>query len=101
MRDYVGKKLQGDFTLQLLITRQPDDAHSAATENFDQGVATEQLLTGRKLALRHVRRAAGSLVAHPVRVMLKKTAIKPKTANVSLTPHTASSAKISSRSRFL
>src|SRR5207253_6425318 len=53
-----------------------DDAHSATSENFDQGVATEQLLTGRKLALRHVRRAAGSLVAHAVRVIMTRSEIK-------------------------
>jgi hypothetical protein len=36
--------------------------------------------------LRHVRRAAGSLAAHPARIILQETARKPKPANLNCWP---------------
>ena len=38
----------------------------------------EESLSGDKLTLHHVRHAAGSLAAHPARIILDEMAIKPK-----------------------
>ena len=74
----VRQKLQRDLPLQLFIARQPDNAHSAAPKNPNECVAAEEFLSADKLALRHVRGTAGSLAAHPARILLEETAIKPK-----------------------
>src|SRR5439155_11864627 len=64
-------------------------------------VTAEKSLSADKLTLRHVRRAAGSLAAHAISIMLEEKAIKPKTTHASLTPHTASSEESFPSSRFL
>ena len=101
MHDNVGQKLERDLALQLFIARHPDNPHPASAQNLNERVAAEKSLSADKLTLRHVRRVAGSLVAHPARIMPEETAIKPKTGNASLTRHTASRQKFFRRHGFL
>jgi hypothetical protein len=87
VHDRIGKKFQRDFSFQLFIVRQPDNSHPASAQNLNQRVTAEESLSVDKLALRHVRRAAGSLAAHVVRILLEETAIKPKQLTLTVRRH--------------
>src|SRR6478735_7256050 len=78
VHDQIGKKLERDLAFQLFVPRQPDNPHAAAPKDLDQSVTAEEFLSADKLTLRHVRRPAGSLAAHPARILLEETATKPK-----------------------
>src|SRR5437588_11198860 len=78
MHDYVGKKLQGDFTLQFLIPRQAHNAHPASPENLDQRVAAEEFLPADILAQRRIQSGAGHVITHLTSLMTGKTEIKRK-----------------------
>src|SRR6476646_8973941 len=54
----IGKKFQRDLAFQFLIARQPDNAHSAASKNFDQRVTAEKLLPAPILTERRLRHVA-------------------------------------------
>src|SRR5436190_17567003 len=64
MHDDVGEKFQRDLTFQLFIARQPHDAHSAASKNFDQRVTAEKFLPAPILTERRLRHVARALVNH-------------------------------------
>src|SRR5437762_318354 len=55
LKHQIRKKLQRDFSFQFLITRQPDDAHSAAPKNLYQGVTAEKFLPCPMLTQRRLR----------------------------------------------
>ena len=41
----IGKKFQRDIALQLFVSRQPDNSHSASTEDLDQRVTAKDFLS--------------------------------------------------------
>src|SRR5881394_2783489 len=61
----IGKKFQRDIALQLFISRQPDNSHSASPEDLDQHVTAKDFLSACKLTRCRHRDAAGALVSHP------------------------------------
>src|SRR6266704_5272689 len=86
MHNYVGKKFERDLALQFFVMGQPDNSHSASAQNPSERVTAEESLSADKLTLRHVRRPAGSLVAHAARIILEETAIKPKQRTLTREP---------------
>src|SRR5438876_774715 len=69
-----------------LVVRQPAHSHSASAQNLSERVTAEESLSADKLTLCHLRRAAGSLSAHALKIFLEERAIKPKTANLKFWP---------------
>src|SRR5213080_4871647 len=45
----IGKKFQRDIALQLFVSRQPDNSHSASPEDLDQRVTAKNFLSAGKL----------------------------------------------------
>jgi hypothetical protein len=80
----IRKKLKSNVAFQFFIARQPDNSHSSSAQNPNERVTAEESLSADKLALRHVRRTAGSLAAHAARIMLEEAAIKPKQRSLPL-----------------
>lgn len=60
----VGKKFQRHLALQLLISRQPDNAHSASPEDPDQRVTAKNFLSAGKLTRCCAYHVASASVAH-------------------------------------
>ena len=50
--------------LQFFIARQPDDSHSALSENLDQHVATENFLTSCILTQSRIDDSARVMISH-------------------------------------
>src|SRR6266487_7028000 len=97
MHDYVGKKFQRNLALQFFIARQPDNSHSASAQNPNECVTAEEFLSADKLALRHVRRTAGSLAAHAASIVPNGPWIKLKPQRHAIV--TGTTAPLSARTR--
>ena len=48
MKQRIREHLEGDQTLEVGILCEPDDSHAAAADNFLQGVAAKDSLSGPK-----------------------------------------------------
>src|SRR5262245_16861169 len=60
----IGKKFQRDIPLQFFVAREPDNPHATASEDLDQGVATEDFLSADKLARSRRQDIACAFVTH-------------------------------------
>src|SRR5437762_12688970 len=60
----IGKKFQRDIALQLFVSRQPDNSHSASTEDLDQRVTAKDFLASGKLTRSRAYHIACAFVAH-------------------------------------
>ena len=60
----IGKKFQRDIALQLFVSRQPDNSHSASTEDLDQRVTAKDFLASGKLTRSRGYHIACAFVAH-------------------------------------
>src|SRR5438093_2371440 len=61
----VGKKFQRDIALQFFIACQPDNSHSASSEDLDQRVPAKDLLSAGELTRRRRYDIARALGSHP------------------------------------
>ena len=64
MHHLLGQKFERHIAFQLLIARQPDNSHPAASENLSQGVAAEDFLATRVFAGGYLWSEPGTLVSH-------------------------------------
>ena len=78
MHDDFGQEFERDFALELIIARQPDNAHSASAQNFDQRVAAKDSLPAGELTRRRVCDIARAFVSHLDRVYIIKMGRKFK-----------------------
>src|SRR5437870_13418529 len=74
----VGKEFQRNIALQFLIARQPDYSHSTSSEDLDQRVAANDLLSADKLTRCHRYDVRFALVTHVAPVYIIYIASKLK-----------------------
>src|SRR5437762_1498827 len=74
----VGKKFERDIALQFFVPREPDNAHPASPEDFDQRVAAKDFLSAAELTRRRLRDAARVLVSHVHKISFIKVERKVK-----------------------
>ena len=74
----VGKKFQRDIALQFFVARQPNNSHSASSEDLDQGVAAKNFLAAGKLTRSCAYDIACALVTHFAQVYIIKIGRKLK-----------------------
>jgi hypothetical protein len=74
----VGKKFQRDIAFQFFIARQPDNSHSASSEDLDQRVAAKDFLSAGELARCHRCDTTRALVSHLGNISMIKMERKVK-----------------------
>src|SRR5207248_7065323 len=76
--DQLGEKLERDVAFELVIVRQPDDAHAAAAERLDQSVAVEDFLPVGKVSRSRIQAVSSSLATHARQINERAAAYKAK-----------------------